>query len=281
MNGQASEAERILDQANEAFEAEDYERAVDLARKAGKRARKDGEPALQADCAALEAAALNQLGESAAALARAEEALRLDASCAGAHFERGFALYELTRFAEAREAIDAGLREVEPSSDDAWGHYLLGLVAERLGETGVAKRAFARARRLAPDEYPEPVRLAQGAFDAAVEDALAKLPPAVRDYLANVPITVEDLPSEEELRASDPPLSPSIVGLFRGAPYGAKGAGDPWSHFPSSIVLYQRNLERFARDREELVEEIDITLLHEVGHFLGLDEEELAARGLD
>jgi predicted Zn-dependent protease with MMP-like domain len=278
VNGQASDAERILDEADDAFGAEEYERAVELARKAGKRARKDGEPALQADCAALEAAALNQLGESAAALARADEALRLDASCTGAHFERGFALYELVRFADARKAIDEGLREAE---DEAWGQHLLGLVAERLGETGVSKRAFARARRLAPEEYPEPVRLTEGAFDAAVEDALAKLPPAVRDYLANVPITVEPLPSEEELRASDPPLSPSILGLFRGAPYGAKGAGDPWSHFPSSIVLYQRNLEMFARDREELVEEIDVTLLHEVGHFLGLDEEELAARGLE
>jgi predicted Zn-dependent protease with MMP-like domain len=56
---------------------------------------------------------------------------------------------------------------------------------------------------------------------------------------------------------------------------------DPWSHFPSSIVLYQRNLERAARDRRELVEEIRATLLHEVGHFLGLDEEELWQRGLD
>jgi predicted Zn-dependent protease with MMP-like domain len=56
---------------------------------------------------------------------------------------------------------------------------------------------------------------------------------------------------------------------------------DPWSHFPSSIALFQRNLERFARDREELLEEIRITLLHEVGHFLGLDEDRLRDLGLD
>jgi predicted Zn-dependent protease with MMP-like domain len=56
---------------------------------------------------------------------------------------------------------------------------------------------------------------------------------------------------------------------------------DPWSHFPSSIVLYQRNLERFARDRKELIEQIGITLIHEVGHFLGLDEEQLWERGLE
>jgi predicted Zn-dependent protease with MMP-like domain len=46
-------------------------------------------------------------------------------------------------------------------------------------------------------------------------------------------------------------------------------------------VLYQRNLERFARSRPELIEQIGVTLIHEVGHFLGLDEEELYARGLE
>jgi predicted Zn-dependent protease with MMP-like domain len=56
---------------------------------------------------------------------------------------------------------------------------------------------------------------------------------------------------------------------------------DPWSHLPSSIVLYQRNLERFAESRAELVEQIGVTLVHEVGHFLGLDEEELYQRGLE
>jgi predicted Zn-dependent protease with MMP-like domain len=56
---------------------------------------------------------------------------------------------------------------------------------------------------------------------------------------------------------------------------------DPWSHFPSSIALFQRNLERHVRDEAELREEIEVTLLHEVGHFLGLDEDDLRERGLD
>ena len=107
------------------------------------------------------------------------------------------------------------------------------------------------------------------------------LPEPVRRYLSNVAITVEEVPPDEELRASDPPLSPAILGLFRGAPYGQKASMDPWSHFPSSIVLYQRNLERFARSRKDLIEQIGVTLLHEVGHFLGLDEDDLYARGLD
>ncbi|HSM92939.1 MAG TPA: metallopeptidase family protein, partial [Anaeromyxobacteraceae bacterium] len=46
-------------------------------------------------------------------------------------------------------------------------------------------------------------------------------------------------------------------------------------------VLYERNLERATRTRDELVEEIRVTLIHEVGHFLGLDEDQLWERGLD
>ena len=103
----------------------------------------------------------------------------------------------------------------------------------------------------------------------------------MRRYLSNVAITVEDLPDPEELLASDPPHSPTILGIFRGAPLGEKASMNPWSHFPSSIVLYQRNLERVVRTREELVQEIGVTLVHEVGHFLGLDEDQLWERGLD
>jgi predicted Zn-dependent protease with MMP-like domain len=154
-------------------------------------------------------------------------------------------------------------------------------VAERQGDLEEARRRFARARRLAPDEFPKPIALSHEAFDAAVEDALRSLPEPVRRYLSNVAIAVEDVPSEADLLAADPPLSPSILGLFRGAPWGQKASMDPWSHFPSSIVLFQRNLERFARSRAELIDEIRVTLVHEVGHFLGLDEDELWERGLD
>jgi predicted Zn-dependent protease with MMP-like domain len=276
--GQASEAERLLGAAEEAFEAEDYDRAADLARRGAKLARKAKDRELEADLAFVEGTSLSQLGESAAALARLDDVLAIDPESAAARVERGFALYELCRFEEARAAVEDGLRR-EP--EDAWGHHVLGLVLERIGNGRGAEERFARARRLAPEDFPAPVKLSATAFEAAVEHALEAMPEEVRRYLANVPITVEDLPSDDDLRGSDPPLSPTILGIFRGAPYGQKGAGDPWSHFPSSIVLYQRNLERFARDREELVEQIEVTLLHEVGHFLGLDEGELFDRGLD
>ncbi len=257
---------------------ERVERGRSLARRGAKLARKAGDAALAAELDAMEGTALNQLGRSEEAL----EALgRAEATLPGAVdvlLEKGFALYELCRFGEAREAL---LRAEALDPEEPWTQHHLGLLAERLRDDEEARRRFARARKLAADEFPRPIALSSAAFDAAVEDALASLPEPVRRYLSNVAITVEDLPTEDDLRGSDPPLSPAILGLFRGAPYGDKASMDPWSHFPSSIVLYQKNLERFARDRRDLIEQIGVTLLHEVGHFLGLDEEELYARGLD
>jgi predicted Zn-dependent protease with MMP-like domain len=256
---------------------EALERGRQLARRGAALARRTGDRELEAELLLLEASALSQLGDCRGALARLDAALAIAPDSVDAQLERGSALYELGRLDEARSAVEGALAR---APDDPWAQHLLGLLAERQGLTGEAERRFARAHRLAPEDFPEPVRLSPGAFDEAVERALAEIPPVVRRYLANVPITVEELPSDEDLRASDPPLSPSILGLFRGAAYGEKGS-DPWSHLPSSIVLYQRNLERFARDRAELAEQIGVTLVHEVGHFLGLDEEELYDRGLD
>jgi predicted Zn-dependent protease with MMP-like domain/Flp pilus assembly protein TadD len=253
------------------------DRGLELARRGSKAAR-GRDPDAAAEFALLEGMALSQLGEPGEALPRLEAALSAHPEDLEAMLERGFALYELCRFEDA-----AGqLREVvRRSPDEAWAHHTLGLVAEHLGKLGEAERCFARARALDADEFPGPVELSPEAFDAAVEDALAALPEQVREYLSNVAIAVEDLPADEDLLGSDPPLSPSILGIFRGAPLGQKASPDPWSHFPSSIVLYQRNLARFARDRRELIEQIGVTLIHEVGHFLGLDEQELWERGLE
>ncbi|HET7823731.1 MAG TPA: metallopeptidase family protein [Anaeromyxobacter sp.] len=257
---------------------EQIERAADLARRGEKLARKAGDKELAGELAYVEATALNQLGLSREALERLVVAEAELPDSPDVLLEKGFANYELCRFAEARRALE---RAERLAPDDAWTQHHLGLVAERQGSAEEARRRFARARKLSPEEFPKGIALSQAAFDEAVEAALASLPEQVRRYLSNVAITVEELPSDEDLLASDPPLSPAILGLFRGAPYGQKASMDPWSHFPSAIVLFQKNLERFATSRADLIEQIGVTLIHEVGHFLGLDEDELYERGLD
>jgi predicted Zn-dependent protease with MMP-like domain len=276
--GREEAAVARLDEALDALEGGDAETALAAARRGVAEARRGAPPELSADLRWVEGAALVELGAAAEAVTALDAALALDPDHLDARLERARALFELTRYAEAAEALGPLL---EAAPDEADVQHLAGLVAERRGDGGAAERHLARARKLDPEAYPRPIRRSRDDFDARVEAALARIPEQVRRYLANVVITVEDLPEDEELRAGDPPLSPTILGLFRGAPWGEKSSMDPWSHFPSAIVLYQRNLERFARSEAELEEEIGVTLVHEVGHFLGLDEEELWARGLD
>ena len=267
-----------FDAAATALQDGDAERALSLARKGAKQARREGDDPLAADLLWLQGAALLELADAPAAMAALDEALRLAPDHLDAALDRAEALFELCRIDEARAAATA-LATQAPG--EARAHHLLGLLAERRGDWPEADRRLARARKLDPEGFPRPVKLSRRDFDAAVERALDAIPEVVRRYLSNVPVTVEDLPADHDLVESDPPLPPTILGLFRGAPYGQKLSADPWSHLPSSIVLYQRNLERAATSRDELEEEIATTLVHEVGHFLGLDEDELWARGLE
>jgi predicted Zn-dependent protease with MMP-like domain len=268
----------LFDEAAAALDAGDAVRAAELARRGARKASKAGAPDLQADFLWLEGTALNEGADPSAALGRLDEALGLAPDHLDAMLERGHALFELCRFDEARAQAEAVLA-LAPR--EAWAHHQLGLLAERRGDGREAERRFERARRLDPEAFPPPVTLPREEFARLVEQALADIPEQVRRHLANVPITVEDVPAQADLDGNDPPLSPGSLGLFRGAPFGEKVSSNPWSHLPSAIVLFQRNLERSVRSRHELVEEIHVTLVHEVGHFLGLDEGELFERGLD
>jgi predicted Zn-dependent protease with MMP-like domain/Flp pilus assembly protein TadD len=233
---------------------------------------------LQYELLLLEGIAYNQLGECERALERLDEALELVPGEADALLERAIAQFELCRFAAAEKDLKRVLAQRE---DEPWAHHYLGLIAERRGDLREARRRLARAREISPTELPAPVTLEPGEFDAAVEDAVRKLPENVKRYLENTTIAIEDIPSDEDLTSSKPPLSPMILGVFRGTPVGERSVFNPYDHFPASIVLYQRNLERFAKTREELIEQIGITLMHEVGHLIGLDEEDLWERGLE
>jgi predicted Zn-dependent protease with MMP-like domain/Flp pilus assembly protein TadD len=226
----------------------------------------------------LEGMGLNQVGECERALESLNAALEHMPRSVDARVERGIALFELCRFKDAQAAFDRLLKD---APDEAWAHHYLGLMAERRGDVKEAKKRFGKAQALLPEEFPPPVSLSEEDFDQALEAAVKALPEHVKGYLDNVTIAVEDIPSDEDLMDPSPPLSPSILGVFRGTPVGERSVTNAYDHFPAAIVLYQKNLERFARTREELIEQIGITVMHEVGHLVGLDEDDLWERGLD
>jgi len=227
---------------------------------------------------ALESAmAENDLGRPKQALERADEALKRGAPEDDARYEKASALYELCRFGEAK-ALFTKLAKVKDK--EAFARYHLGLIAERVGDAATAQQELSAARALDAEDFPTEVAVSQADFAAMVQRQLAALPADMRKDLGKLPVQVQDLPDLADLTANDPPLSPAILGLFRGPSLGE--ACDAREAGPCrSIVLYRKNLARVTVDKADLEDQVRITLLHEIGHLRGEDDMQLAARGLE
>jgi predicted Zn-dependent protease with MMP-like domain len=106
-------------------------------------------------------------------------------------------------------------------------------------------------------------------FDDHVRAALDELPANLAAALTNVAVVVED----------ENPDDPDLLGLYHGIPLPERGdmAGLP----PDTISIYRIPLEESFPDPDELREEIRITVLHELAHYFGLDEDRLAELGYD
>ena len=81
------------------------------------------------------------------------------------------------------------------------------------------------------------------------------------------------------MTSEEDPLDPQLLGLFIGRSLLEQSVQDSGS-LPNTLYLFQNNLERAATSRSELEHEIRVTVLHEIGHHLGWNEEDLAERGL-
>jgi predicted Zn-dependent protease with MMP-like domain len=106
-------------------------------------------------------------------------------------------------------------------------------------------------------------------FDDHVRAALDELPPHIAEALQNVAVVVEDENAEE----------PDLLGLYHGVPLLERG--DMAGTLPDRISIYRIPLEESFPDPDELRSEIRITVLHELGHYFGLDEDRLAELGYD
>ncbi len=250
------------------------ERGFELAR-----GQKDVETAVQ--FARLSAMAFNDVGQSQDAVDRAAWALAKKPGDPEAAYERAVGLFELVRLAEAKKAFTSLLDDKERG---AHAHHRLALILERNGGEKEAQAHFARAAALSPEDFPPPVLLPPEEFAVALEKTVQSLPQDMQKDLRGVPVQMEDLPSEADLTANEPPLSPTILGLFRGPPLGEACEPEPGAKPGEpcrSIAVYRKNLARAVHTRAELLEQIRVTLLHEIGHLRGEDDYELAARGLE
>jgi predicted Zn-dependent protease with MMP-like domain len=115
------------------------------------------------------------------------------------------------------------------------------------------------------------------AFRRLVSQALEDLPAEFLEKLDNVDVVVEDLPTpEQELTASSGPEEGLLMGLYEGIPLTERTSAYAGT-LPDRITLFQRNIEAVCESREEIVEEIRTTVLHEIAHHFGMDDERLHA----
>jgi predicted Zn-dependent protease with MMP-like domain len=111
-------------------------------------------------------------------------------------------------------------------------------------------------------------------FQALVSEAVQTIPEKFRNAMQNIAIVIEDEPSLETLQevGIDPP--DTLLGLYQGTPLTER----QWAHgniLPDKITLYQFPIEDESEDEEDLIVAIGETLIHEVGHYFGLSEEEI------
>lgn len=210
------------------------------------------------------------------ALAVAEEIARRFPDDPDGVLELGHILVDLDRPDEALEVL---LRGTATHGGDADLWYELGLVAEQLDNDELRRRAFREVWQLEHDVEPSHrLFLTEDRFIEVVEDTLERLPPIARNALGNVAIIVEDYPDawivEEDV------ADPRVLGLFDGPDRAMEHSVEAVIEGPARISLFRWNIERTCASVEEAEEQVAITVLHEVGHYLGLDEEALHFMGL-
>ena len=114
-------------------------------------------------------------------------------------------------------------------------------------------------------------------FQDLVEQAIGELPEDFRTRLENVVVIVEDRPSRELLDGIEIPPGEVLFGLYEGTPLTERGFGTPL--YPDRISIFQRPIEEECESEEEIREEIKTTIVHEVAHFFGLDDDYLERMG--
>jgi len=117
-------------------------------------------------------------------------------------------------------------------------------------------------------------------FEQIVERAFDKLPQNFKEALENVGIQVEDYPDDEIIKKMNLPSRYNLLGLYQGIPLNKRGSWYGMSGVvPDKISLYQKNIEAVCRSDDQIEQKIVEVLIHEIGHYFGLDENEIRNAG--
>jgi predicted Zn-dependent protease with MMP-like domain len=116
--------------------------------------------------------------------------------------------------------------------------------------------------------------MTRAAFERRVAEALATIPRQFRDAMHNIAIVVEDEPSDELLDEMEIDPPDTLFGLYQGIPLTERTTSYG-NTLPDRVLIFQGPHERETVDEEDLINCIGETLIHEIGHYFGLSEEEI------
>ncbi len=117
-------------------------------------------------------------------------------------------------------------------------------------------------------------------FEKLVERAIALLPPEIRERMDNVQIIVEDFPSRDVLEQEGLESPYDLFGLYDGIPLTERDSSYSGA-LPDRIYIYQKAIEDACTSEDEIIDEVRITVAHEIAHFFGIDEDRLEELGFE
>jgi predicted Zn-dependent protease with MMP-like domain len=190
---------------------------------------------------------------------------------------RARAVWAVKGPAAARSALELLVARFPDFAD---AHHVLGSLHEETGDVRRQIEHFLIVRRLDAEQDAED-ELDSSSWEDFIADGaeqvLEALPSPFRERLAGVPVLIEQRPSFDLVQDG---FDPRSLGLFEGPSDQERALGEP-SDRPTRIVLYAANLLANFSDPDELLDEVEITVRHEIGHFFGLEEDDMERLGLD
>jgi predicted Zn-dependent protease with MMP-like domain len=121
-------------------------------------------------------------------------------------------------------------------------------------------------------------QVSKARFNELVESALRELPDEFAQFLEEVPVEVMDRPTAEQLRTAGVSKNGLLLGLYHGRPRTQRSIEDSGA-MPDAIYIFQEPIQMVCRNEAELIRQVRVTVLHEIGHHFGLSEEELGRLG--
>ena len=132
--------------------------------------------------------------------------------------------------------------------------------------------------RCAPAILTMPYRVSKSTFAELVERALAELPAEFAAFLEEVPVEIRDRPTRRQLKSVGLDEDELLLGLYHGRPRTERSVLDSGA-MPDVIYLFQDDIEQVSDSEADLIREVRTTVLHEIGHHFGMDEDDLDALG--